>query len=73
MLNDSVIASVKGCSFESQLTKLNEMGLNIFVSATDLEARGIKDSQILDFCELMTYDILVDQIMDESNKVVSWT
>jgi sulfur relay protein TusB/DsrH len=73
MLNDSVIASMKGSSFESQLTKLSEMGLKLFVSATDLKARGIKDPQILEFCEQMTYDILVDQIMDETNKVVSWT
>jgi len=73
MLNDSVIACVKGSSFELQLANLNAMGLKLFVSTIDLEARGIKDSQVLEFCELMTYEILVDQIMDETNKVVSWT
>lgn len=73
MLNDSVIACIKGSSFESQLTNLNAIGLKLIVSATDLEARGIKDSKILEFCELITYEALVDHIMDETNKVVSWT
>ncbi|MFX0211269.1 MAG: sulfurtransferase complex subunit TusB [Candidatus Hodarchaeota archaeon] len=73
LLNDSVIACVKGSSFETQLTNLNAMGLKLFVSATDLKARGIKDSKVFEYCELMTYETLVDQIMDETNKVVSWT
>jgi sulfur relay protein TusB/DsrH len=72
LLNDSVIACLKGGSFESQLTQLNAMGLKLLVSATDLEARGIKE-KVLEFCELMTYEMLIDHIMDETNKVVSWT
>lgn len=73
MLNDSVIASLKGGSFGPQLTNLNNKGLKLFVSAADLEARGINATKVLEFCECVSYDAIIDQIMDGTNQVVSWT
>jgi len=79
LLQDAVLGakkkqtSDKEESFEQLLKEAMGRGLNIYALEPDLRARAIKPEEIVEGVAPVGYHKLVDLIMDEYEKIVSWT
>lgn len=78
LLQDAVIGVKKGQfsereSFELLVLEAIRKGVNIYALEPDLRARAIKSEEIIDNVTQISYLRFVDLIMDEYEKIVSWT
>jgi len=69
-IQDAVIGLVKGSSIAEILENKNG-NLSIYVLGPDLKARGINPNKIISNAKIVSYDDLVDLIMDKYQKIVS--
>jgi len=79
LLQDAVLGvkkeqfSEKEESFEQLLLEALGKGVDIYALEPDLKARAIKPEEIIEGVAQIGYPKLVDLIMDEYEKIVSWT
>lgn len=79
LLQDAVLGakkgqfSEKGETFEQLLLDAVEKGIKVYVLEPDSKARAMKPDQIVEGISPIGYLRLVDLIMEEFEKTVSWT
>lgn len=78
LLQDAVLGAKKRQfsekeSFQRLLAEAMIKGINIYALEPDLRARAIKPEDVIKDVAQINYLKLVDLIMDEYEKIVSWT
>jgi len=70
LIEDGVIASLKGTSVSDKVSKAME-GITFYVLGPDLNARGMTDDQIIDGIKVVDYEGFVDLTVEHEN-VQAW-
>ncbi|MEX2684987.1 MAG: DsrH/TusB family sulfur relay protein [Candidatus Sigynarchaeota archaeon] len=70
LMQDGVIGTSKRGTVPDTFNYFTEMDIPVHVLAPDLKARGINPGQLIDKVDVITYEDLVD-ILVESSKIVS--
>jgi len=70
LIEDGVIASLKGSSVSDKVSKAME-NVTFYVLGPDLNARGMTDDQVIDGVKVVDYEGFVD-LVTENDKVNSW-
>ena len=70
LIEDGVIASLKGTSVSDKVSKAME-NVTFYVLGPDLNARGMTDDQIIDGIKVVDYEGFVDLTVEHEN-VQAW-
>ena len=73
ILQDSVLAARGNHLLADKLKVLKGLGVRIYALREDLDARGIPLESLVDGISPISYVDLVDLVMEEYDKIVSWS
>lgn len=72
-IQNAVVAAKRGNSFERDLFTLHRLNVTLYVLKPDARARGITSEQLIPVFREVDMEEFVDLVMEEFEKVATWT